>query len=229
MAKVGLITIGQSPRNDVTPILKKVLGRSIQLIEKGALDGLTKNEIEKLAPSMGDYVLVTRLRDGSSVKVARRLITSKIQKCIGALEDLGVDFNVLLCTGEFPRLKAKKPLIMPEPLITSFVRCVKGGKIGVVVPEKEQAANVDKKWKRRSVSAVVVHANPYGNVKALEEAAILLAKENVDLIVLDCIGFTVKACEIFRQLTGKPVLLPQALLGYILKSLVYSTDPNRRI
>ncbi|MBS7608121.1 MAG: AroM family protein [Candidatus Bathyarchaeia archaeon] len=216
---MGLITIGQSPREDVTPALQAVLGSSIQLIEKGALDGLERAEIERLAPKPGDYVLVTRLRDGTSVKVARRLIMPKIQACIKELEAVGVDFNVLLCTGEFPRLEARKPLIMLEQLITSFACWVKGGKIGVVVPEKEQAAGAEKKWRKRGASVVVVWANPYGDVKALNSAAVMLAKENVDLIVLDCIGFTVKAWEIFRQLTGKPVLLPQFVLGYLLKSL----------
>lgn len=219
-AKIGLITIGQSPRDDVTPTIRSFLDQAVQLIEKGALDDLTIDEIEKLAPKTGDYVLVTRLRDGTSVKVARRLITPKIQKCIRELEDVGVDFNVLLCTGEFSRLKAKKPLIMLEALITSFVRCVKGGEIGVVVPEKEQIADAKKRWKREGVSAFVVYANPYSDAKGLEEAALRLAKENIDLIVLDCIGFNAKAWEIFKRITGKPVLLPQTFLGCVLKSLV---------
>ena len=136
--KIGLITIGQSPRNDVTPTLKAMMGQAVQIIEKGALDGLVKNEVERLAPKAGDYVLVTRLRDGTSVKVARRLITPRIQKCIEELEEVGVDINVLLCTGEFPRLKAKKPLIMLEAIITSLARCIKGGKIGVIVRKKSR-------------------------------------------------------------------------------------------
>ncbi|MEM2420138.1 MAG: AroM family protein [Candidatus Bathyarchaeia archaeon] len=117
------------------------------------------------------------------------------------------------------RLEAKKPLIMLEQLIKSFACWVKGGKIGVVVPEKEQAANAEKKWRKRGASVVVVWANPYGDVKALKSAAVILAEENVDLIILDCIGFTVKAWKVFRQLTCKPVLLPQTVLGCLLKSL----------
>lgn len=221
-AKIGLITIGQSPRNDVTPMLKAMLGQAVQLVEKGALDDLAKDEVNRLAPRAGDYVLVTRLRDGTSVKVARRLIVPKIQRCIEELEGLGVDLNVFLCTGEFPGLKAKKPLIMPEALITSLVRCVRGEKIGVVVPEKEQTSSAIRRWKRVGVLVVVTNANPYSDTEALEKAALLFAEENVDLTVLDCIGFTLEAKEIFRRLTGKPVLLPQALLGCVLKSLVGS-------
>lgn len=220
--KMGLITIGQSPRNDVTPTLKAMVGQAVQITEKGALDGLVKNEVERLAPKAGDYVLVTRLRDGTSVKVARRLVTPRIQKCIEELEEVGVDINVLLCTGEFPRLKAKKPLIMLEAIITSFARCIKGGKIGVIVPEEEQIPSAIQRWKRKDASMVVVSANPYGDVKALEKAALMLAEKGIDLTVLDCIGFTPNTGEIFRRLTGKPVLLPQTLLGCVLKCLVGS-------
>lgn len=49
-------------------------------------------------------------------------------------------------------------------------------------------------------------ADPYDEIKTIEEAAKFLAGENVDLIVLDCIGFTPKVEELFRCLTGKPVI-----------------------
>jgi protein AroM len=204
----------------VTPILRDILGTKVELIEKGALDGLGKKEIEKLAPTARDYVLVTRLRDGTSVKVARKQIIPRVQKCIEELEDLGADFTLLLCTGEFTNLRARKPLIMPDKLICSIVQCVKGGKIGIVVPEKEQIPHAKRRWKGKGLSIVIVSANPYGESKAFKEAVKFLAEENVDLVVLDCIGFTPKVREIFRRLTGRPVLLPQTLLGHLLKGLI---------
>ena len=77
-----------------------------------------------------------------------------------------------------------------------------------------------RKWKSKGISLVMTAANPYGESKAFEGAATLLAKEDVDLIVLDCIGFTPKVKELFRRLTGKPVILPQTNLGRILEELV---------
>ncbi|MEM1551637.1 MAG: AroM family protein [Candidatus Bathyarchaeia archaeon] len=56
----------------------------------------------------------------------------------------------------------------------------------------------------------------------MKKAALLFAEENVDLTVLDCIGFTLEAKEIFRRLTGKPAMLPQALSGCVFESLVDS-------
>jgi protein AroM len=219
--KVGLVTIGQSPRTDVTPTMKKMLGPEVKLIEKGALDGLTREEIHKFAPTPGDYILVTRIRDGTSVRVAKRRILPRVQKCIEELEEMGVDLTLLLCTGEFPEIKTKKLLIKPDKLISNIVwGILKRGKLGVVVPEKEQIPLLRRKWKKKGVSLVMATANPYGEIEASEEAATFLAEENVDLIILDCIGFTPKVKGLFRRLTGKPVILPQTILGRILKELV---------
>lgn len=219
--KIGVITIGQTPRTDVTPIIKELLGSEVELIEKGVLDDLAKEEIGRFAPTAGDYVLVTRLRDGSYVKIAKRHIIPRIQKCIEELEKLSVDLTILLCTGEFPEIKTKKLLMTPDKLISNIVWAIlKRGKLGLVAPEKEQIPLLRRKWKNKRVSLVITTANPYGEKSAMEEAASLLAKENVDLIVLDCIGFTPKDKEMFRYETGKPVILPQTVLGRILKELV---------
>lgn len=219
--KIGLVTIGQSPRTDVTQAIKQMLGPEVEFIEKGALDGLTKGEIERFAPAARDYVLVTRLKDSTSVKVTKRHIFPRIRKCVKELEEINVDLTLLLCTGEFSEIKTKKPLITPDKLISNIVWAILShGKLGVVVPEKEQISMIRRKWKNRRVSLAITAANPYGEIKALEEAATFLAKENVDLIILDCIGFDMKDKKLFRRLTRRPVILPLGIIGWILKELV---------
>jgi protein AroM len=90
----------------------------------------------------------------------------------------------------------------------------------VVVPEKKQIPLSRRKWRKKGISLVMMNANPYGEIKASKEAADFLAERNVDLIILDCIGFTPKVKELFRRQTGKPVILPQTVIGRILKELV---------
>ena len=68
--KIGAVTIGQSPRVDVTKDIMGIFGSSVELIQAGGLDGLTKEEIKAFAPEKDDYVLVSRLTDGSSVTFA---------------------------------------------------------------------------------------------------------------------------------------------------------------
>ena len=72
--KIGAITVGQSPRVDVTPDLWPIFGPNVELIEAGGLDGLSREEIETFVPEDGDYVLVSRLKDGSSVTFAERYV-----------------------------------------------------------------------------------------------------------------------------------------------------------
>ena len=52
--KVGMVTIGQSPRMDVVPQIKELAGIEAEYLECGALDGLSLSEVEKLAPEGGD-------------------------------------------------------------------------------------------------------------------------------------------------------------------------------
>ena len=70
MVKVGAVTIGQSPREDVVQDLLPLMGEQVELIQAGALDELTREEVQAFAPGPEDYALISRLRDGSSVMLA---------------------------------------------------------------------------------------------------------------------------------------------------------------
>ena len=53
--KIGAITVGQAPRVDVTVDIMDLFGPSVELLERGGLDGLTREQIKEFAPSEGDY------------------------------------------------------------------------------------------------------------------------------------------------------------------------------
>jgi protein AroM len=65
MKTIGLLTIGQSPRDDVLPGLLEILGEGYEIIEAGALDDLTLEDINKVEFKHDDYILVSRMRDGA--------------------------------------------------------------------------------------------------------------------------------------------------------------------
>ena len=44
MKKIGAITVGQSPRVDLIPEIQPILGDSVEIIQAGTLDGLSKEE-----------------------------------------------------------------------------------------------------------------------------------------------------------------------------------------
>jgi len=64
MSRLGAVTIGQSPRTDIIPDLRTVLGAEVEIVEAGALDGLSPEEIRTLAKQL--------LRNPAEVQVAAR-------------------------------------------------------------------------------------------------------------------------------------------------------------
>ncbi|WP_457753417.1 AroM family protein [Thermococcus sp.] len=215
--KVGLVTIGQSPRVDVVPEIMLILGKDVKVLECGALDGLTLDEIRELAPKEGDYLLVTRLRDGTQVKLSREKIVKRLQKCIDKLEK-EVDVIGILCTGEFPELKSNKLLIEPSLLLLKTVEAIPVRKLGVIVPDKKQIELTRRKWGHIVEEIKVEAVSPYtSNEEDLKRAA--ESVKGCDLIVLDCIGYSMKAKAIVRAVTGKPILLPRTLMARIIREL----------
>src|SRR5699024_12551875 len=97
------------------PEMIEFLGEDVEVLQSGALDGLILEEIEAFTIGKDDYVLVSKLRDGSSVKFAERHILTRLQKCIDKLESQGVDIILFICTGVFPDgFKSNVPILYPQ-------------------------------------------------------------------------------------------------------------------
>src|SRR3989442_11153264 len=95
---VGLVTIGQSPRADVVPEMATLIGPGVDVREAGALDGLTRGEIDRLAPTGSDEILVTRLRDGSAVFLGQEEIVGPGEQRLAAPQRGRAAKTALLCT-----------------------------------------------------------------------------------------------------------------------------------
>lgn len=217
---IGAVTIGQAPRVDIMPELTVILGPEVQVKEAGALDGLSKEEIAAFAPKKGDYVLVTRLADGSSVKVAEQYITPRLKEKITSLFDQGIEVVALLCTGEF-ELVGTGLLVRPQPILYNVTQAVATGlKIGVMSPAADQIPQSRRRWQQVGTEQVMVAASPYGDVAELEKEADTLRHEHVQLVVLDCMGYTLAMKEKVRQITGAPVILARGIFARVLKELI---------
>lgn len=219
--KIGAITVGQSPRIDVTEDIMGIFNGKAQLLERGGLDGLTREEIGKFQPVEGDYVLVSRLNDGTSVTFAERHILPRLQEAIKELEHEGVAFIMMFCTGKFPdTLKSSVPLIYPCEILDRIVPLLtSNSSIAVVTPSPLQLTQSKEKWSQIVDKVMVVSGSPYGEWKGLEKAAEQLVGAEVDLIVLDCIGFSREMKELFAKKTNKPVILPRTLLARLVSEL----------
>jgi len=220
--KVGALTIGQSPRIDITSEIWDILGSDVIILEKGVLDGLDISEIQKLFPGQGEPFLVTRLRDGEEVKLAERHVIERLPRCISDLEKEGSEILILLCTGEFPEIQSSKVVLRPDRVLMNTARCVAGCKrLGVLLPAAEQIPVLGRRWEGMYPEVVMEAVSPYtGSVELVREKALKFKSANVDLIVLDCLGFNKKTKSIFREVTGKPVLLPRTLVARIAREII---------
>ena len=208
MKKIGAITVGQTPRTDLIPEIAPILGDSIEIIQMGGLDGLTKEEIQTMTPAPGDHVLVSRLKDGSSVSFGESHILPRLEACMDQLKKDQVSLILFLCTGEFPdTFQADVPLIFPSKILTSIVSAIHPHRLAVIAP-----------WAGCADSVYGLAASPYDGIEAVAAAARSIPSD-ADLIVLDCIGYTVEMKERVQALTGKSVLLPRTLAARVVKEL----------
>lgn len=224
MKKLGAITIGQAPRTDVVPEIKKYLGNGVEVIEAGALDELTYEEILKFKPEEGDYVLVSKLRDSRSVKFAERHILPLLQNCIDKLEKEGADLILFICTGVFPDVfKSKLPIIYPQKILHSVGPILAGeGKIVVITPDKNQVDQAVNKWKEVHKDIIAIPASPYN--KDVDEFVPAIEKlndiEGVSLVVLDCIGYSEEMKNRISFETGHRTILARTLVGRVLGEIL---------
>ena len=219
---IGTVTIGQSPRTDVIPDVASILGPDIEIREAGALDGLSREIIASFAPGEGDYVLVTRLADGTSVQVAERHITPRIHEKIAEHFTGGIPVVLLLCTGEFPDFETGGLLIRPQKVLFNAVAAVaKGMRIGILTPSPEQVDQSENRWGSLSPFVRAVPSSPYVNsMEAARTAAEELKEWKAEITVLDCIGYTLAIRSLVREITDRPVLLARGVAASMVKELI---------
>jgi len=215
---LGFLTIGQSPRTDVTRELPESL-RALKIVEAGALDNLTTTQIESLRPQKGETVYVSRLRNGSEVTIAKERLIPLLNEKTKVLEREGVETIVVLCSGKL-ELKSVVKVIFPSSILEHAVQSLLNGegRLGVLVPEETQVEEAIENW---SVFAQDVNAlcfSPYGRLtESLDRLAKALSDR--DLIVLDCIGYTRDHRKTVRNLSRTPVISARSITFRLLEEL----------
>ncbi len=213
MKTVGVITIGQSPRDDVVPDMEKLLGPEFWIVQAGALDGVGHDEIAALTPRPDEFPLITRLRDGTSVVIGKERIIARLQACLDDLAHEASAFAIM-CTGKFPPFRCARPVLEPERILFATAQAVhRDGVLGVIVPIEQQRVAAEAHWGRITKDVTVAVASPYAGAAPLVTAAETLARAGARLVVLDCMGFTQAAKATVRDVTGAPVLVGASLVA----------------
>ncbi len=206
----------------MTPEMKAVMNKDVELIELGALDHLTNEEIRKHRPVDGDQTLISRLANGDEIKISKRTLTPLIQDKIYQLESQNVSAIILVCTGSFPSFHHQKPILYPDKIVYKVVEgLLKQNKLGVIVPLPDQVEDMALKWNSKAFITKCVYANPYkNNTESFVSASKKLAEEDVDLIVLDCMGYTESQKEIVKVHVNCPVILSKTIIARVANELL---------
>jgi protein AroM len=219
MDKVGILTIGQTPRPD----LEAVFGRhlpGVELIVRGALDGISRPAIEEMVAAGGDYPLFTILRDGSTCEIALDRLRPLLDERVMDIAVAGAAMTALVCAGNFPDLASPIPVLYPSRVLSALARGIcRGNKIGIVLPNAGQLGVAVAHWREKGFEATAAVAWPT-DPAALPEAAKALAGPDLELIVLDCMGFPPEEARRMRALCGRPVLCPQGILPRIMAEML---------
>jgi protein AroM len=219
--KLGVVTIGQVPRVDLIPEIKLILGEDVKVVERGALDGLSLKEVEDFYPGKDDEVLVTRMVDGTSVKVAEKYVYPRLKEQIKRLEKEEIKVILLACTGEFPPFDSSSLIIYPQKVLHHVVTSLSEGlKLGVLIPDKLQADSARKRWSTTAKEVFVVEGSPYAGAESIKNAIDVLLKSDLDIVVMDCIGYTLEMKDLVSKHIKKPVLLARSIVAKVVSELL---------
>ncbi len=145
MKQIGMLTIGQSPRDDLIPGLMQILGEDFEIIQAGALDDLTYEDIQEVELNPEHYILVSRMRDGREIKITKKFVVPRMQEQLDKIESQGVRLTVVMCTGKFPQFKSKGLVVTPSEVLKGVVEgSLKAGKLAIVYPTEEQIAYAER-------------------------------------------------------------------------------------
>lgn len=216
---IGMVTMGQAPRTDLTPDVVAHLPDGVEVVEVGALDGFDSAAAveDAIGPREGRPVMVPPLRDGTQATVDREGLLGLAQERI---RDVEAEASVVavLCAGHSPGYQADATLVEPGHLLQHWVEAIDPeGPVGVLVPDDRQIAQTRRKW--GGVDVVVGAANPYADADEVTPAARAL-DGGLGVVAMDCMGYTEAAKRVVAAETGARVLLARSVLGRTLAELV---------
>jgi protein AroM len=207
-ATLGVVVIGQAPRPEIEAELRLVLGEALPIALVGALDGLSRAEIDRLTPRDPDDTLFTKLPNGDGVVISKAAVARHAQAQLDRFADAGTDVTLMCCTGAFAGLTARGPVVFPSAVLTGLAAALlPRGRLGIFTPLPEQAEQVRRKWVDQPWQVVVEPLLPIHTPREIAAAAERLAAQRPDLVILDCMSYTTAMKHTVRAITGARTLL----------------------
>lgn len=224
---IGMVTIGQAPRDDVVPAMRSFLPDGLRIMQRGALDDLSPDDIDAYTVDDGEMGIVTKLLDGTSVLLSHQKILPAMQEKVDRLvHDDGAELIVVLCGANWSALQSERLIVNPGTLFPAIIGSLAAGRrLGIIKPDAGQVEREQARYAQLGIEAVVTSASPYTGTERLplaRDAAMLLNEAECDLIWMTCVGMDAAMRDIVAGITGVPVILAHALLARIVTELLES-------
>ncbi len=218
--RLGVLTLGQTPRDDVLPTLRAFLGDAVQLIERGALDGLDAAGLDAYRARPGEPVLETRLRGGAPIGLSKALLTPRLIAIAAQLAS-ECDALLLLCSGEFPALAAACPgVIEPVRILRGAVNAAAAHRrLGLIGPASD-LADAPAQWRPYAPDVICAPASPYDPPGSVAQAARALVASGAHVLYLDDMGFNESHRLEAARAVSLPVLCATTLVARVLPELL---------
>ena len=216
--RIGFATIGQAPRVDVVPAIVAALGRDVDVVEAGALDGLGDEQIAQLGARDGEYTFATRLADGRQVVVGKRAAEARLGDVLRRMDGQGLDLIVALCAGTSLPALQHTLLIEPQRIVDGITAALAAAsrRIGIVVP-LEQQVPLFKLEAEVTAQVRVTHASPYEGDRFTQAGRELA---DCDVIVMHCMGYTAAMRAKVARAAGVPTVSAPELVAGVLRPLI---------
>jgi protein AroM len=223
--RIGMATIGQSPRDDVVPAMREYLPAGLEIAERGALDGLSYEETRPYWMDSGEVGIVTTLRDGSSVLLSHAKILPAMQAAVdGLVREDGASLVVILCGANWSDLRSERLIVNPGTLFPAVIGSLAAGRrLGIIKPDAGQIEKERTRYSALGIDATVMAASPYVGPNRLDlarEAAEQFRAADCDLVWMTCVGMDAPMRDVVAEVTGVPVVLAHALLARIVTELL---------
>jgi protein AroM len=178
--RLGALVVGQSPRPDIVSEITTAVGNQVSVDLRGALDGLSRSEIDALPPLSGKDTLFTRLPDGDGVRISKKAVIERGAEKLEALQATGANAVIVLCTGDFPAWRERYRVIYPSLVLRNTVTALQQGGLAL---------------------------SPNADAAETEQAARCMLDHDPELLVFDCISYTSAMKHIGCCVTGRPAVL----------------------
>ncbi|HWQ07534.1 MAG TPA: AroM family protein [Holophaga sp.] len=218
--KLGVLTLGQTPRKDVTPTLQGILGKRVQIVEKGGLDGFSESGLLEVMAQDGEAQIETRLRSGAAITVRKEAILLRLVDGARQLAS-ECDAVLLLCSGEFPALAEACPrLIQPIHILRGAIHAVARRRLLGLIGPASDLEEAPGQWAPYAPRVVCAAASPYEPIEAAVRAGRDLAGQGAEVIYMDDMGFNERQRMAVARSSKRPVLCATTLTARVLREIL---------